>query len=576
MAASSKKTETTDNTVADKPQQPANKHIVFIQLNRLGDLIQTAIAADALKRSRPEIKLSLIGRASFVRPLQFLLDSVFDHVFEVNLPQLVGQANKGLAPVLGDIKEFLAKIDAHPINVLINLSLCKTSNYLSSALKTKYRLGSYYTLQGDVACKDHWGQYMMSTVMSSSLNPFNLVDIYRSMIGTKDIDVFVPKRKVSSTQDAIFIHPFASNERKRWKPAKWAEVIYKVLKENPALKVYLVGAPAEAAAAEQILQTPTLAQFGARIQSLTGKLSLKDLSAKMSREAKLFIGHDSAIGHLASFYAITTITVSLGNSRPHEIIPYGDKNLILSPTTKCFPCFPDEACPSFECHSSISFHAVASVVKYALTGYQKETLKSREMILALGSARLYQSCFNNDFQLELKNLSDDYSDVHNSYLSFYQIVWSFFYNSIELQQGYPKITPQTLQTLESDVGAIQNLYELCTFGMKYCGHILKEIASSSPSIKELKVISKKIDEIDQLVGTIGRTYPNLSPVTNMLKIQKSNLDGVNLVEMSESSYHVYQRVSQVSSILYELIGKTTDNYKITSKKLVGKDAPKSV
>ena len=64
--------------------------------------------------------------------------------------------------------------------------------------------------------------------------------------------------------------------------------------------------------------------------SLTGTMGLKELSAKMSREARLFIGHDSAIGHLASFYAIPTLTVSLGNSRPHEIMPYGDKNLALA------------------------------------------------------------------------------------------------------------------------------------------------------------------------------------------------------------------------------------------------------
>lgn len=568
--------EATNKSPDTHSPDPASRHIAFIQLNRLGDVIQTAIAADALKRSRPDVKLSLIGRASFVRPLQFLLESVFDHVYEINLPNLVGKASQGLTPVLADVRGLLDKIAIHPINVLINLSLCKTSNYLSSAIKTQYRLGSFYNTLGDVACKDHWGQYMMSTVMASSLNPFNLVDIYRSMIGTKDIDVFIPKRKSDSLRESIFLHPFASNDRKKWKAAKWSEVIYKILKENPKTKIYLVGSPNEAAVADQILKTPTLAQFEGRLISLTGTMNLKELSAKMSREAKLFIGHDSAIGHLASFYAIPTLTVSLGNSRPHEIMPYGDKNLALAPATKCFPCFPSDPCKEFECHAGISFHAVPAVIRYIFSGYNPEVLRSRETILALGSARLFQSSFNQDYQLEVKSLNDEYVDIQSSYLSFYQITWSFLYNGIELQHEYPKINTQTLNQLESDITSLQNMYELCTFGMKYCGHILKEIASSSPSIKELKAISKKLDEIDQLISMIGKTAPNLSPVVNTLKIQKRNLDGNNLVEMTESSHLAYQRVSHICSILYELIGKTVDNHKIASKKLAHKNAPKSV
>lgn len=558
------------------PKDPASKHIAFIQLNRLGDLIQTAIAADALKRSRPDIKLSIIGRASFVRPLQFLLESVFDQVFEINLPQIVSGAKDGLKPVLSDVREFLAKIEQQPINVLINLSLCKTSNYLSSALKANYRLGSYYDSMGDVTCKDHWGQYMMSTVMNSDLNPFNLVDIYRSLIGTKDIDVFVAKRKTPANSEVIFVHPFASNERKRWKPAKWSEVLYKILKENPKAQINIVGAASEKEAAEQILSTPTLIQFKDRLKNYAGVLSLKDLSAKMSREATLFMGHDSAIGHLASFYAIPTLTISLGNSRPHEIVPYGDKNLIMAPNTKCFPCFPDEKCPGLECHSSISFHAVPAVVRYILGGYDQALLSTKESMLALTGTNLYQSSFNKDFQLVLRSLSEDYVDLKGSYLRFYQIAWSFFYNSIELNLSYPKITDLTAVALERDMQALQSVYELCTFGMKYCGYILKEIASDNPSIKELKSISMKIDEIDQLVATVSRTYPHLSPICNTLKIQKSNLDGANLVEMTESSYTVYQRVSQLSSILFELISKTVENQKITSKKLAGTSRPKSV
>ncbi len=558
------------------PKDPAKKHIAFIQLNRLGDLVQTAIAADALKRSRPEVRLSIIGRASFVRPLRFLLESVFDQVFEVNLPQIVSGAKDGLTPVLSELRGFLDKVEEHPINVLINLSLCKTSNYLSSSLKTKFRLGSYYDTKGDVACRDHWGQYIMTTVMSSDLNPFNLVDIYRSLIGTKDIDVYVPKRKAPINAEMLFVHPFASNERKRWKPAKWSEVLYKILKENPKIKVALVGAASEKEAANQILSTPTLLQFKDRTTNYAGVLSLKDLAAKMSREATLFMGHDSAIGHLASFYAIPTLTISLGNSRPHEIVPYGDKNLILAPNTKCFPCFPDQSCPGLECHSSISFHAVPAVVRYVLKGYDQSQLATKEAVLALTGSKLYQSSFNKEFQLELRSLTDDYVDIKTSYLKFYQITWSFFYNSIELNMAYPKVTDQTVAVFERDMQALQSVYELCTFGMKYCGYILREIASDNPSIKELKNISLKIDEIDQLIATVGRTYPNLTPICNTLKIQKSNLDGSNLVEMTESSHSVYQRVSQLGSILFELMNKTVENQKITSKKLTGTNRPKSV
>ena len=55
-------------------------------------------------------------------------------------------------------------------------------------------------------------QFIFSNVMNGTLNPFNLVDIYKNTVaGTKEIDVTnyqVPKNGV------ITIHPFASSKKK--------------------------------------------------------------------------------------------------------------------------------------------------------------------------------------------------------------------------------------------------------------------------------------------------------------------------------------------------------------------------
>ena len=51
-----------------------------VQVSRFGDLLQTYQVAKAFKKAHQQIKLILVCRSQFGRPLSFLLEETFDEI----------------------------------------------------------------------------------------------------------------------------------------------------------------------------------------------------------------------------------------------------------------------------------------------------------------------------------------------------------------------------------------------------------------------------------------------------------------------------------------------------------------
>jgi len=94
---------------------------------------------------------------------------------------------------------------------------------------------------------------------------------------------------------------------------------------------------------------------------------------------------------------------------------------------------------------------------------------------------------------------------------------------------------------------------------------LEEISSSIPRIEKIKEYSAKIDEIDSLTKLVKQTHPHLSPVIDFYTVQKGNLAGDNIVELTESSFLLYNDSLNAISVLYELIEKTITEHKTKNR-----------
>lgn len=541
--------------------------LAIVQLTRFGDLIQTVQAIEELKKSHPGYRIILIARSQFAKPLDFLIKNVFDKTYYLDSKKIFENSEiNGLKQSSDALNSFLSGISSESIDVLINLSFSKSSSYLSSIIKSQHKIGAFYDFSNKLQINDKWSQFLYSTVMRGPLNPFSLVDLFKNIIGIKSSEQKEAPVNLTNRSNTIVFHPFASQERKAWKAEKWVEVIYRTLKENDSYTVQLVGAKNEVLKSQLITENPLLKTFGHRIQNLTGKTTLAELSNEL-KKAKLFVGHDSMVGHLAATVKTTTLTVSLGTVRPQETTPYQTNAYNIAPRTKCFPCFPTDACSFTQCHHDIPYQIVSASIKQLIDKNEitAEWMKGSVSSFHISSVNFYRSRFHKG-QMLLESLVENHIDGPDIFRSLYKVAWSFVISDTEINLPFPKLTPSTHRDLLESLTGIQHLFELSEFGKKYSHYILEEISSQTPSIAKIKDYSKKIDEIDQLQAMVLKTSPNLAPIVDFFAVRKANLFGDSIVKLTESSYFAFEECSSLCSILFELIENTISEHKMNSGK----------
>ena len=550
-----------------KANQNIQPSIALLQLTRLGDLVQTVQAVQNLKKTHPNYRIVLIARSQFANPLGFLLKKYFDKVYTLDTT-LVFQDHQtsGLEKSLNNLNKFIDELKSEKIDALINLSFSKSSSYLASLIPAQHKIGSYYDLNNNIQINDKWSQVLYSTVMRGPLNPYSLVDLFKNIIGIAPSEPIVAISSTIPRSNLIVVHPFASNDRKAWKTEKWVEVIYKTLKDNDKVTITIVGAKNEVLKSQTITENPLLKPFANRLINITGKTSIEELS-QITASAKLFVGHDSMVGHLAAINSTQTLTISLGNVRPHETTPYQANAYNIAPRTKCFPCFPSDSCAYTQCHHDIPYQLVSSVIKQLMNEGEIDSnwTKSSNSGFHLSSVNFYKSRFQSGI-FTLDSLIEGQNDIADIFRTFYKITWSFVLNDLEDNYPFPKLTTNSHKDLLDALTGLQHLFELSEFGQRYSRFILEEISSSTPSISKIKEFSKKIDEIDQLQLMVQKTSPYLAPIIDYFKVRKGNLYGDNIVKLTESSYYVFEENAHLTSVMYELIQNTIAEYKITTNK----------
>ncbi|EPZ50471.1 heptosyltransferase domain protein [Bacteriovorax sp. BAL6_X] len=538
-----------------KNEADTKKTIAIIQTTRIGDLLQTSHAVKLLRENHPDYKIILIARKKFATPIMFLLEKVFDEVISIeHKSAMVGVDN--VREALTNLKKQLKQINDQNIEVSINLAFSKSATYLHSLIDSKNKVGPHFNELHERVITDRWSQYLYSTVMRGDLNPYNLVDLFSSIIGTTKKLTHLSNKEFSNKKKTnLLIHPFASNERKMWKANRWVEVIYQTLKKDDQVKIYICGANQDQKSTDEILNSELIKPYKERVEAWIG-LDLKELYTKVDNSF-LFVGHDSMIGNLLSFKNIKTLTISLGTVRPHETTPYALDNYNLAPKTECAPCFPKDECKEYKCHNDVPYNITHQCIGQLLkkNRIDIEELNNSCSSLSLSRVKLYQSDMLDNGDLIINELLHKEQDAKEVMRNFYHIAWTSIFTEVNTSMDIPSFNLQTKAQLSTHIKGIETLYELSEFGKKYSRYIIEEISKNTPSLEEIKKFSAKLDEIDRLSDLVATSYPLLSPVIDFAKVAKNNLQGSNLVNLSEAAFYTYNEISLMCSVLYEFFEK---------------------
>ena len=546
------------NLVSQKSAQDEN--ICFVQLTRMGDILQMYRASTSLKKYQPELKLYLVARKKFAWPLLNLLEQCFEEVFLLDVEDMVGDTENGV-DLIENISKILGKINSYNFNVLVNLSWSRSSEYLCSLIKANEKKGIVRDEDNQVIVEDKWSQFVYATVMRGAYSPYNIVDIYKSMLGVGKI-LAGPEARKGFRHKKIVIHPFASSSKKYWKYGKWVEVIYKVLKKNQEHEIVIVGAgESECEKAERILEAPILEKYKDRIESQVGKTGMSDLLNTLTH-AELFVGHDSFVSHLASLAGIPILTLAVGTVRVHETAPYSPNAYIISPRTSCFPCFPEDGCDFYKCHADVPFQVVSNMVDLILSDQVVDAFSLNKSMTSflMNSVDIFKTDFEKSGFLQLNKITNSKFSLKEIFMTFYRIAYLCFFDMPEEKAKIPELNRQTIKDMKEVMEGLEYIYELYQFGKKYSKNIIEEIGTEVPCMDKIKSYSSKIDEIEKLQDLLSVRYPVLRPMIDFFVVERKNVKGTNAVEISEESFYSYHGSSIFVSMMYELCEKTAWKY----------------
>lgn len=527
--------------------------IALIQITRIGDVIQTCIAARQLKLEQPNIELVLITRTQFASGLSFLTNDIFDDVIYLNIKDYFKTKSDNLDQVLSQFDaNFFDVIEKHRFDAVINLSFSTSSSYLTRLIKSQNKLGPTRNDKSQVVINDLWSQFVYSNVQNGKHNVYNLVDIFRFMLGSHEISF---QGNNDSEEKNISIHPFASQKKKMWGTSRWTEFIYKFLKENEEYSVNIIGSKDDEQSINNIITSNSLKSFVSRLKPVIGT-ALENVYETINN-SQLLICHDSMASHLAAIKTVPTIVISLGVVRPNETTPYSNNVLNLVPKRNCFPCDIQTKCDLLPCHKDINHQLVARLSKAILNGEElnHEFLKKEVSPFFLDSVDIYTPSFENGF-MTLFKLNESNVSSTQMMENYYRIIWSYFFKEKEVETSIPFLTEEVKKDLFNNREGVKYLFELINFGLKFSNSIVNESSKPEIDYQVLNDYVSKLGEIDKLLTLTKNTYPQLQPVVDYFYVAKANVAGRNIKEISENSLLLYYSLNNMCKVLYDLITST--------------------
>ena len=321
------------------------KKLLFIRLRRIGDIVMTTPALEAVKKSLPEAKISYIIEA----PYKTLLEGhpCIDDL--IVIPE--GLNTKDFFTFLKNIRKqnFDAVIDLHGGPRASWISLFARSN-IKVGYKIKYKSSIY-----DIRVPRNYGDKQIHSV-ENHINLVKALGIQVKNIPHLSLPEATPSEKERVNQYLAFftkpedkiivLHFSAGNIFRDWGQEVHFELIDLFIGKIPVVFI-LVGSVIDQARAEEIMY-----MVKGPAVDLTGRLNFRELKELIHRSS-LFIGPDSGPMHIAAATS-TPIVAYFGPTLPAHFAPWKSEATILRRDYDCIPCKQVRCQYRFRCLSAIT------------------------------------------------------------------------------------------------------------------------------------------------------------------------------------------------------------------------------
>ncbi|MEO7932310.1 MAG: glycosyltransferase family 9 protein [Chthoniobacterales bacterium] len=286
------------------------KSIVAIQLKRIGDLILTLPALEALRKAYPAARISLVidGDTAGLAPAIRCVDEVL--VYKKNALNL--RTFSALIFARHDAALDFTGTDRSALLTLLTQATRRVA--FQWAEKNAFRSRSYTRFIDSPVRDQHTVDHYLDLLAGVDVAP-----------APAELHLDLPDSARSHVLDSsyIVIHAGAARAEKYWQPERWAAVI-DYCQNEMKLPCVLIGGRSE-------MEQQAIREIREKTESsfidMSGKLSLLE-SAALIADAQLFIGIDSGPSHLAAAAQTPQITL-FGSTNPFHWRARHAKSIVL-------------------------------------------------------------------------------------------------------------------------------------------------------------------------------------------------------------------------------------------------------
>lgn len=309
------------------------RRVLVVKLRSIGDTVLSTPSLIALKRFLPDAEIDILLE-SWVAPLLDGFDAV-DNVISIG-------PERGAKTAAGRL------IRKRRYDVVFNLHGGTTATFLTRATGAPHRVGYADYQYGSLhnhrlsSASDFWKQeFTHSAEQQLALLGFVGVPVEdrpkSRLVVTDAAARSIDGRLPADTGDFALIHPAAAFATKQWATENFARTAEFLAEKG--LKTVAVAASYES----QVLKD-LLAESKVPIVTFDD-LSLPEITALASK-AKLFVGNDSGIAHIAAAVGTPSVVV-FGSSNRNHWRPWNPTNDV--PNEIVFHPLPCQPCPGYVC-----------------------------------------------------------------------------------------------------------------------------------------------------------------------------------------------------------------------------------
>ena len=354
-----------------KPETESPHEILVLRLDRIGDVLMSLPALQALREALPNATIRLVvGQWS----REIARDAPVDEVLVWSAPW-VGRRDEG-ASSLGDLfKAARARRSKRP-DLALDLQGDLRAIWLMAATGARSRVG--YANTGSAALltavvnldedvnfvEQNYRAIEVALGHPVPRPPFRWIDGARRAKGRDRLAVWLHQAGLERKGPVVGIHPGAGRSIKEWPVERFAELGRRLVREKGATLV-VTGSVEERAKTDAIH-----AALPGAVLDLGGKLDLSGLAEVMSA-CDVFVSCDTSAMHFACAIGVPSVSI-FGPSDPGRYFSGGnlgfgspEKHIALAPDLWCSPCNlirrPPRECdaaPAPDCLTQLTANAV--------------------------------------------------------------------------------------------------------------------------------------------------------------------------------------------------------------------------